>query len=135
MDEAALYEWLANAEQQNPGALQQMIDAGLFGDRSALSAQQMGQAQGMIDTPSAQGMRVGGTYVASSPLEHAAIAMTRAMGHRQMQDARAQQEGLIGGKGQGMEALIRAMAGPNQRVAPVQLGDLAAPGATFASWE
>lgn len=110
MDEAALFEFLSQAEAQNPGALQQMIDAGLFGDRSALAGQDMAQGQGMMQTPGAEGMRVGGTYVAANPLEHASVAMSRIMGAQKMQDARGKQDALVGQKGQGMEALIRAMS-------------------------
>lgn len=111
-DEAALYEMLS--QRLGPEGLQQMIDAGLFSDRSQLTGQEMGQAQGMIDTPGAQGMRVGGTYVASSPLEHASVAMARVMGQQKMNQARQNQGDLITGKGKGMEALLRAMSRPGQ---------------------
>ena len=121
MDESALYEWLAGAEAQNPGALQQMIDAGLFGDRAALAGQDMAQGAAMMNAPGAQGMRVGGTYVASSPLEHASVALERAMGASRMNDARQSQDQLVGQKGTGMEALIRAMAKRGQP-AQTQMG-------------
>lgn len=125
MDEAALYEWLAQAEAQNPGALQQMIDAGLFGDRSALNAQKMGMAQQMMQTPGAEGMRVGGTYVAANPLEHLATAMQRRRGNEQMAGLQSSQDALITGKGKGMEALIRAMS--QRKQAQAQDPNAAAP--------
>lgn len=122
MDEAALYEWLAQAEQTNPGALQQMIDAGLFDDRMGVEGQTMAIGKGMWDAPTAQGMRVGGTYVASSPVEHLSNAMSKILGAKMMGDSQGRQGDLIGGKGRGMGALIQAMARPGQAppMAPVE---------------
>jgi hypothetical protein len=110
MDEAQLYEWLAQAEAQNPGALQQMIAAGLMNDRMGVEGQTMAVGKGMWDAPMAEGQRVGSTYVASSPVEHFSNAMSRVMGGKMMGESQARQQDLINQKGGGMEALIRAMA-------------------------
>lgn len=56
-------------------------------DRQALMQQQFAQGVQQQGTPSAEGMRVGGTYVAASPLEHLATALTRARGMQQQQQA------------------------------------------------
>jgi hypothetical protein len=113
MDEQALSELLSHL---GPEGLQQMIDAGLFSDRSGLEAQKTAQGMGMMQTPGAQGQNVGGTYVASSPLEHLATALSRVQGGRMVQESQGRQADLIGGKGKGMEALLLAMA----RQAPIQ---------------
>ncbi len=126
MDEAALYEWLAQAEQTNPGALQQMIDAGLFDDRMGVEGQTMALGKGMWDTPSAEGMRVGGTYVAASPVEHLSTALSKVMGAKFMGDSQRNQRGLIDQKGGGMSALIRAMARPQSQM-PTSGGPVEAP--------
>jgi hypothetical protein len=71
------------------------------------------RAQGLIGTPGAQGQQVGRVYRASSPLEHAAGALARAMGYREAGKIdqefgglaqRAQQAGLAQAR---QKALIR----------------------------
>jgi hypothetical protein len=134
MDEAALYEWLAQAEQTNPGALQKMIDAGLFSDRMGVEGQTMAMGKGMWDAPTAQGMRVGDTYVASSPLEHLSNAMSKIVGAKFMGDSQRNQRGLIDQKGGGMAALIQAMARqqqPQGPQGPPQFG----PGSAAPPWD
>jgi hypothetical protein len=113
MDEQALADLLS---QLGPEGIQQMIDAGLFSDRSGLEAQKTAQGVGLMQTPGAQGQNVGGTYVASSPLEHLATALSRVQGGRMVQESQGRQADLIGGKGKGMEAFLMALA----RQAPVQ---------------
>jgi hypothetical protein len=117
MDEAQLFEWLSQMEAQNPGALKQMIDAGLMGDRMGVEGQNVAMGKDMWDVPMAQGQRVGGTYVASSPVEHLSNAMSKVMGAKMMGDSQARQQALINQKGGGMDAFIRAMA---QQRPPVQ---------------
>jgi hypothetical protein len=135
-EQGALWEWLAQAEQANPGALQQMIAAGLFDDRMGVEGQTMQIGKGMWDAPTAQGMHVGGTYVASSPLEHLSNAMSKVMGAKFMGDSQRNQRGLIEQKGGGMEALIRAMAqrqpqAPPPMQGPPQFG----PGSAAPPWD
>jgi hypothetical protein len=121
-----LSQLLAELEAQDPEALQKMIDAGLFSDRSALAGQKMQQGQQMMGAPGAQGMNVGGTYVAASPLEHLSTAMTRGMGAQMMGGAQDQQAALVGQKGQGLEAFLRSLAGPGA-APPVQAPQMMGP--------
>jgi hypothetical protein len=133
-EQAALYEWLAQAEQTNPGALQQMIAAGLFDDRMGVEGQTMGIGKGMWDTPTAEGMRVGGTYQAASPIEHLSNAMRQVMGAKFMGDSQRNQRALIDQKGGGMEALIRAMA-QKQQQSPPQGPPQFGPGSAAPPWD
>lgn len=110
MDEAALWEWVSQAEKENPGALQQMIAAGLFDDTSSLNKTEIAQGAGMSSQPAPQGQNVGRTYIASNPLEHLAYAIQRGQGLRQIKDAQSAQADAIKKKGVGMDAMIRAMA-------------------------
>lgn len=91
----------------SPDILQQMIDAGLVDDQASLLAQAMARGQGLMATPGAQGMNVGGTYRASSPLEHAATALARVMGGRQVRDAEAGLRGLVDQKRVGRMAFAQ----------------------------
>jgi hypothetical protein len=52
-----------------------------------LLGQQSQVGLGMFGAPSAQGQNVGGTYVASSPLEHMSVALQRAMGGKMYRGA------------------------------------------------
>lgn len=80
-----LYELLQNAD---PETLQRMFDA-------LNSGEQMGLGHEMLQTPGAPGMRAGGTYVAASPLEHIATALSRIQGARMIdQGQKARSTGL-----------------------------------------
>jgi hypothetical protein len=92
--------------------LEQMINAGLAPDRAEVLAQQMKRAQGLMAAPGAQGMNVGGTYVAASPIEHLASAMSRIMGGRQANRIEQQMGDLIGQKGAGRMAWASAAEAP-----------------------
>lgn len=98
-----------------PDGLQAMQDAGVLDLRLAQSNQQMGQGGKLIDmgaeqakTPGAKGMTVGphGVYIASSPLEHAAVAMSRIMGQKKMEEGRAQQDKATAAQTKAMADLI-----------------------------
>lgn len=91
--------------------LQQMIDAGLVDDRAEILAQQIRRGQGMMQTPGAQGMQVGGTYRAASPLEHAATAMSRILGGRMVKGAEKDYEAGLATKRAGREAFAQQQAG------------------------
>jgi hypothetical protein len=91
--------------------LQQMIDAGLVDDRADVLAQQIRRGQGMMQTPGAQGMNVGGTYKAASPLEHAASAMARIMGGRMVKGAEQEYAKGIETKRAGRLAMGEQIAG------------------------
>jgi hypothetical protein len=96
----------------DPNVLQQMIDAGLVDDRAGVLAQQMKRAQGLMAAPGAQGMNVGGTYVAASPLEHLASAMSRIIGGQRAKGIEQQMGDLIGQKGAGRMAYANAGEAP-----------------------
>lgn len=91
--------------------LQQMIDAGLVDDRADVLAQQIRRGQGLMATPGAQGMQVGGTYRAASPFEHLATALSRAMGGRMVKGAEQEYAQGIETKKKGREAFGQAQAG------------------------
>ena len=118
MDEAALYEWLAQAEQQNPGSLQRMLEAALSGDRMGVEGDTMKMGADLWNTPSATGQKVGQTYVAANPLEHLSVALQRGLGASKLNTSQATQQGLINQKGSGLEALIKAMMRGGQTQQP-----------------
>lgn len=67
-------------EDKMRALLEAMAAMGALPDEQALLMQQMGQGQGLMNTPGAQGQNVGGTYVASSPLEHLGVLAQRGVG-------------------------------------------------------
>jgi hypothetical protein len=122
-DMAALYEWMAQAEQENPGSLQKMLDAALYGDRMGVEGDTMKMGADLWNTPSAKGQNVGQTYVASSPLEHLSVALQRGLGASKLNQSQATQQGLINQKGTGLEALIKAMMQHGQPQIPSYDGE------------
>jgi len=64
-----------------------LIALGVIPEEQALLMRQANQGQSMMDAPTPQGMRVGGTYVASSPLEHIAAVVQRAVGANKQKTA------------------------------------------------
>ena len=108
-DMAALYEWMAQAEKENPGTLQKMLDAALYGDRMGVEGDTMKMGADLWKTPMAKGQAVGNSYVAASPVEHMANAMSQLVGAEKLNKSQATQQGLINQKGSGLEALIKAM--------------------------
>lgn len=92
MPDSDLYALIQNMD---PAALQQMMEAGVVPEQLALQAQQAKRGQGLADTQTPQGMQVGGSYVASSPLEHLSAAIRQgAGGVMQGKAAQAQQDAL-----------------------------------------
>ena len=86
-------------ELLGPEGVQSMLDAGSINLKMAQAQQQAARGgkmidsgEGMMQTPGAQGMRVGNTYVASSPLEHLSVAMARAMGADKAKSGGAMQD-------------------------------------------
>lgn len=67
--------------------LEMLAQVGTEPDAQALLMDQRQAGMAQAATPSAQGMNVGGTYRASSPLEHMAVALQRAMGGRATKQA------------------------------------------------
>jgi hypothetical protein len=123
-----LYDLISQAD---PETLQAMIDAGLVPERSNIAQGQYNYGQKLAGTPSAQGREVGKTYVASSPLEHLAVALRNYQGQKMMKDAQSQQQGLLDRQGQGRLDYLRLIAGrgqpsPGPQIASPQMidGDL-----------
>jgi hypothetical protein len=94
-----------------PDLLQQIIDAGLVDDRMGMVGQKARVGASLFGTPGAQGMNVGGTYRAASPLEHASTLMSRIMGAKMQRDSHGEMEGLLGQKAAGRRAMGQAQAG------------------------
>lgn len=67
-------------EDKMRALLEAMAAMGALPEEQALLMNQMGQGAGMMNTPGAQGQNVGGTYVASSPLEHLGVLAQRGVG-------------------------------------------------------
>jgi hypothetical protein len=107
-----------------PDLLQQIIDAGLSDDRMGMAGQKARTGAALFGTPGAQGMNVGGTYKAASPLEHLSTAMSRILGGKMQRDAHGEMEGLLGQKAAGRRAMGQAQAG---LFAPPTAGALNAP--------
>lgn len=101
-----LYSLLASAD---PQTLQAMIDAGLVDDRMGLAGKQLGIAHEQFNTPGADGRNVGHTYVASSPMEHLAVAMRRYQGARGMQGAQGRMADLAAAKGAGRMGYLKLL--------------------------
>ena len=95
--------------------LQALISLGAIPEEQALLMRQANQGQSMQDMPNAQGQRVGGTYVAASPLEHLSVAFNRVMGANKQRDAeeayRASLEKQTAGRGDYAAALLKALNG------------------------
>jgi hypothetical protein len=82
------------------------------------------RAQGFMETPLAQGRQVGQTYVASSPLEHLASAMSRYIGTRDMKAAEQDMGPLAQRQQAGQAAQLRMERGDKQFGQAIQLGGL-----------
>lgn len=82
----------------DPGVLKALVERGLLDEETAMAL--LDRKQGFSEatqTPSPEGTRTPGpfgTYVAASPLEHAAAGIRRFAGYRQMKNADSKQEAL-----------------------------------------
>lgn len=106
MDETELEQLI---QALGPEGVQAMMDAMLAQGRIGAAQGEIGQGQQLMATPSAEGRNVGGTYVAASPFEHAATAMARILGQKQMQTGKAQQEAQFGKIGEGVNRYLRGV--------------------------
>lgn len=82
------------------------------------------RGQAMFATPTPGGREVGRTYVASSPLEHLAAAMTRTMGLRDMKAADADMAPIIQQQQAGAAAQARQQLADKRFGQSIQLGGL-----------
>jgi hypothetical protein len=98
--------------------IQQLIALGGIPDEHELAKTKFGLGHEMFNAPGAEGMRAGGTYVASSPLEHLAVALQRSMGASRMSGAQQDLRGLVGkataGRSAYADALMRYFAPPQE---------------------
>lgn len=106
MDEFQMLMQMAGGDPEKARAL---VESGLFAEQMGQAGRDYRTGGAMFATPSAEGMRVGGTYKAASPVEHLANAMTRAIGLGQMRNARNAENKAMGGVTDFRLAAIKAM--------------------------
>ena len=99
--------------------IQQLVALGAIPEEQALMLRQADQGAGMMQTPSAQGMNVGGTFKASSPVEHLSVALQRMLGGKMQKAALSQYQGTLGkqtaGRGVYADALLKMLNGGQQQ--------------------
>jgi hypothetical protein len=78
------------------------------------------RAQGLMDTPGAQGQQIGQVYRAASPLEHIATALNRYKGGKQMKELEPQFDGLAQRAQQGGLEQMRMERGDKDRAFGLQ---------------
>jgi hypothetical protein len=98
--------------------LRLLVQAGIVPEEQALAMTQYRTGESLYGTPSAQGMNVGGTYVAASPLEHLSVAAQRGLGAKQQQRAVEDYRGALGRQTSAGSALGDAL----KRLLEQQLG-------------
>lgn len=77
----------------DPALIQMLTQLGSMPERQDLMRTQMQYGRDDSQTPMPAGMRVGGTYIASSPLEHLAAALKQGIGgYRQGQATQGLQQ-------------------------------------------
>lgn len=103
-----------DAELQLAAALQ-----GIPLEQAALM-QRARRAQGLMDTPGAQGQSMGRVYRAASPLEHLATALSRYKGGKQLNEIEPQFAGLAQRAQQGALAGARIERGDKDRAFGLQ---------------
>jgi hypothetical protein len=89
--------------------LQQLTQAGLYPQQLAQLQRQYQLAQGFMQPQEAQGRQVGGTYVASSPLEHLSSALRPVIGAYMQRQAMNREGELTGQLSSGRQAFARAL--------------------------
>lgn len=98
--------------------IQALVELGAIPEEQALLMRQADQGLAMQGAPTPQGMSVGGTYVASSPLEHLSAALQRGLGAKKQQGAEEAFRGTLGKQTQGRQgyadALMRLLRGQQQ---------------------
>jgi hypothetical protein len=89
--------------------IQMLVQLGAIPEEQALLMRQMDQGAGMMQTPGAQGQNVGGTYVASNPLEHLSVALQRGMGAQKQRGAEGAYRDTLGKQTAGRSAYAEAL--------------------------
>jgi hypothetical protein len=93
----------------NDDLIQQLTQAGLYPQQIAQLQRQYQLAQGFMQPQEAQGRQVGGTYVASSPLEHLSNALRPVIGAYMQRSAMNRAGELTGQLSSGRQAFARAL--------------------------
>lgn len=88
----------------DPALVQQLIALSSAPDQQQALQQRIQFGREDSQTPMPQGMRVGGTYVASSPLEHLAAALKQGVGLAQQRNAQGGLDESIQQQTQGRQA-------------------------------
>ena len=101
---------MADSNVYDPAALAEaMARLSMAPEQQGLMKQRMQYGREDSQSQMPQGMRVGGTYVASSPLEHIAAALQRGIGLGQQRGAMGDMQGLTAQSGGDRLAYIRQM--------------------------
>jgi hypothetical protein len=112
-------DMLSLLDNADPETLRLMLQAVSGNELGGVGHEFMGAQQ-------PEGRNVGHTYVASSPLEHAAAAAKNMLGAYMMRTGQGQ-------RGTGIEAYIRALRSGRSQINPLQPGYDAMAGAQYAS--
>jgi hypothetical protein len=121
----------------DPQILNEVLALGGLSEEEARLAERMTGAKALEATPFAEGIRVGGTYVAANPLQHAVVAMQRAKGMQEQAGARKRMEEIQRERAAGRRAMLGMMPGsqadlyglataPTEESARAMSGDIAA---------
>jgi hypothetical protein len=128
MDNGMDYEALLEAIS-DPAMAEQLAQMAGYSDQMALANAKAHRADALRATPLAAGREVGRAYVASSPLEHMAVAVQRAKGEHDLSAVNKAQQGLIAGDTNARTALARAMGeAMRRRAASSPMAPVPAPG-------
>jgi hypothetical protein len=99
------------SEEQIQQLIQAMSQISTIPDEQGLAMKQLGMGTDLAQTPGAEGTKLGYTYVASSPLEHLAVALNRYRGIRDQQSAKQQMLDTFGRQRTGREQYGNAALG------------------------
>jgi hypothetical protein len=106
---------MAQGPQMTEEQIQRLVEAmaqmSTIPDEQGLSMRELGMGTDLAQTPGAEGTKLGYTYVASSPLEHLAVALNRYRGIRDQQSAKQQMLDTFGRQRTGREQYGTAALG------------------------
>jgi hypothetical protein len=118
-----LQELLAYIQATNPGALDQMMTGGVAPEQMGLQSEQAKRGAVLASTQTPQGLHVGGTYVASSPLEHLAAAIRQGQGLSLQKNASQAQQQALQQQKQGRLAYLQGISGQGQQAGSESAGE------------
>jgi hypothetical protein len=100
MDDTSMYS------QLDPALLAKL---GVIPDQQAALDHRMALAQGLMNTPTPEGTKAGGTFVAANPLQFLSSALRQGIGGYQNHQLMGQKDDLTNQQAGGREAYIRAL--------------------------